>query len=266
MAKERLPRIVAPLGGGTGITSDRRLVSGVTGRGRALSLSDGMVAMPARRNTGATAPMTAMRPRAATAVPFWNALPPLVSRCAAYYAWSADFERYEYDDIELYAIVVTTDGNRLEPEIFRRYHYPNQVDYALWLNADDTGGNHPVSDTHDVPFSFNERYLIQPENFTEIVAKVYIGATVFASTWQDSEHLSLQAAHHSSLIIRNSHAISLIWGELEGYEAELSVPSSRTAIAGYFDLPTNTWVTEVSYTTDNSNMLSYLNTRWPLYP
>ena len=263
MAKERLPQIVAPLGGGTGITSDHRLVSGVTGRGRALSLSDGMVAMPARRNTGATAPMTAMRP-AVPSVPFWNALPPLVSSCAAYYAWSGDLERYEYDDIDLYAIVVTTDGNRLEPETFRRYYYPNQVDYALWLNFDSDGYRiYPASDTHDVPFSYNERYLIRPENLPEIVAKVYIGASVWGSTWQDSEHLSLQAAHHSSLIIRNSHAISLIWGELEGYEAELSVPSSRTAIAGYFDLPTNTWVTEVSYT-GNSTMLSYLNTRWPL--
>ena len=63
MAKERLPRIVAPLGGGTGITSDNRLVSGVTGRGRALSLSDGMVAMPkggqpGRTNAGNAAPYT----------------------------------------------------------------------------------------------------------------------------------------------------------------------------------------------------------------
>ena len=63
MAKERLPRIVAPLGGGTGITSDNRLVSGVTGRGRALSLSDGMVAMPrggqpGRINAGNAAPYT----------------------------------------------------------------------------------------------------------------------------------------------------------------------------------------------------------------
>ena len=63
MAKERLPQIVAPLGGGTGITSDHRLVSGVTGRGRALSLSDGMVAMPkggqpGRTNAGNAAPYT----------------------------------------------------------------------------------------------------------------------------------------------------------------------------------------------------------------
>lgn len=52
MAKERLPQIVAPLGGGSGITSDGRLVTGVTGHGRALSLSDGRVAMPGGRSTG----------------------------------------------------------------------------------------------------------------------------------------------------------------------------------------------------------------------
>ena len=59
MAKERLPRIVAPLGGGTGITSDHRLVTGVTGRGRALSLSDGMVAMPKGGRCGSLPPFAA---------------------------------------------------------------------------------------------------------------------------------------------------------------------------------------------------------------
>ena len=64
MAKERLPRIVAPLGGGTGVTSDNRLVTGVTGCGRAVSLSDGRVAMPkgnhaGRVNSGGAAPYAA---------------------------------------------------------------------------------------------------------------------------------------------------------------------------------------------------------------
>lgn len=67
MAKERLPRIVAPLGGGTGITSDHRLVTGVTGRGRAVSLNDGQVAMPARRS----APVMLANPSPAAA-PFWT--------------------------------------------------------------------------------------------------------------------------------------------------------------------------------------------------
>ena len=66
MAKERLPRIVAPLGGGTGITSDHRLVTGVTGRGRALSLSDGMVAMPKGGRCGS---IGSLPPFAACAMP-----------------------------------------------------------------------------------------------------------------------------------------------------------------------------------------------------
>ena len=70
MAKERLPRIVAPLGGGTGITSDHRLVTGVTGRGRALSLSDGMVAMPARQ-TASIIP-NANTATAPSAAPIWK--------------------------------------------------------------------------------------------------------------------------------------------------------------------------------------------------
>ena len=72
MAKERLPRIVAPLGGGTGITSDHRLVTGVTGRGRAVSLNDGQVAMPARRS----APVISLANPSPAAAPFWTTRPP----------------------------------------------------------------------------------------------------------------------------------------------------------------------------------------------
>lgn len=69
MAKERLPQIVAPLGGGTGITSDHRLVTGVTGRGRAVSLSDGMVAMPKGGQPGRCGSNGSLPPFAACAIP-----------------------------------------------------------------------------------------------------------------------------------------------------------------------------------------------------
>lgn len=51
MPKEKLP-FIAPIGGGAGISRDGRLVSGVSGAGRALSLSDGRVAQPGGWWTG----------------------------------------------------------------------------------------------------------------------------------------------------------------------------------------------------------------------
>ena len=70
MPKERLPFVTA-IGGGSGVTRDGRLVTGVTQSGRALSRSDGRVVQPARR-AGAFVP--AMR-RGRHAAP--GVLPPV---------------------------------------------------------------------------------------------------------------------------------------------------------------------------------------------